>query len=176
MITREAAYGLLAACKLTTPAIIGIRGSNDMNKIGVFDDTICLVTPTEFSTCVGNTDPSKVYPRVAVLRPGIWWYRKGIHGIDKPKDQQYMAFVQAAPVVVDRHQGIQGDTGYFGINIHRGGNNTTSSAGCQTIHAPDWETFRARAYAAMEAAGVEKIPYVLVEAPVNADNIPPFLS
>ena len=49
------------------------------------------------------------------------------------------------------------------INIHRGGYNTTSSLGCQTIHPSQWEAFIALAYLEMDRAGQKTIPYLLVE-------------
>ncbi len=172
MIDRAHVDALLASCGVTTPAIVGIRGPNGDNHIGVFDDVFCIVTRTDFKQFIGNTDPSVMHPNVAILRPGIWHYQQGIHGLSHPVERQYWALVQAEPVIVDRANGKQADTGFFGINIHRGGQNTTSSEGCQTIHADQWPEFKTMAYAAMNDAGVKTIPYVLVEGPLNADSAP----
>lgn len=172
MIDRSHVEALLATCGVTVPAIVGIRGPDGNNLTGVFDDRLCIITVTDFKVFTGNTDPSKMHPNVAVLRPGVWHYKQGIHGLSRPVDLQYHAFVQAAPVTVDRANGKQDDSGYFGINIHRGGRYTTSSEGCQTVHATEWPEFKAMGYAAMDAAGVDTIPYVLVEGPLNADSAP----
>jgi lysozyme len=121
---------------------MGERGKNDR---GIYDDAIVaafvrLGKVEKIWAFNANTDPSIHRKAIAVLRPGSWRYQIGIHGLAKPKSQQYRALVQAGAVTVDR-DGIGADTGWFGINIHRGGETTTSSLGCQTIHPAQWDEF-----------------------------------
>lgn len=63
--------------------VLGMRGYFDpgTNKRGIYDDAIGLVTPTEFLMLNGNTDPSVTRPGIAVLQDGVYYYRKGLHGI-----------------------------------------------------------------------------------------------
>lgn len=136
-------------------------GAPGRNDVGIYDDAIALLAPDRFVTFNANTDPSRLYRGVAVLEPGRWLYRVGIHGLTKPKERRYEALVQADRVTVLRH-GAARDTGWFGINIHRGGIHGTSSEGCQTIHPSQWDEFLAAVKAALAAAGRTTIPYVLV--------------
>jgi hypothetical protein len=55
------------------------------------------------------------------------------------------------------------DVGWFGINIHRGGVNTTSSEGCQTIPPSQWNGFITIVKEQMKWYGQKTIPYVLTE-------------
>ena len=71
--------------------------------------------------------------------------------------------MQAEEVTVHR-DGQGDDTGYFGINIHQGGVNTTSSLGCQTIYKPQWVGMRTLTYSEMTRHAITRVPYVLVEA------------
>jgi lysozyme len=138
---------------------MGEPGKNDR---GIYDDAMILVTPTAYITYNANADPSIRRPRVAVLVAGVWSYRIGIHNISKSKDRQYKALVQAAEVTVRRDQSIT-ESGWFGINIHRGGWNTTSSLGCQTIYPPQWDSFIATVELEMKRHARKRIPYVLTE-------------
>jgi hypothetical protein len=126
-------------------AILSVRGyylrtmgDPARNDRGIYDDAIAVVLPESFATYNANTDPSRYRKAtaerkgMAVLAPGIYKYTLGIHGLSKPKAQQYQAMVQAGEVKVIRDGGMI-DVGYFGINIHHGGETTTSSEGCQTI-------------------------------------------
>lgn len=144
----------------TTPgdrfAVVAIRGYylNSMgnpskNDRGIYDDAFFVVERINepVSNWIvrrynGNTDPSLHREGIANLAPGNWRYKIGIHGLSKPKSRQYWACVQAAPVTVVRDGGAT-ETGYFGINIHRGGSSGTSSLGCQTIPPTQWPSFYA---------------------------------
>jgi hypothetical protein len=118
--------------------------------------------------------------RVAILQPGRWTYRPGTHNLGKPPEKRYRALVQAGEVEVFRSAtestvagttselGVpRGDgrwTGWFGLNIHRGANNTTSSEGCQTIYRPQWDAFVAQVQMEMKRHGQATSEYCLTAA------------
>ncbi|WP_439471319.1 hypothetical protein [Brevundimonas sp.] len=150
---------------------MGVVGENDR---GLYDDALFLVGPSEFEAFNGNTDPSKFRPGrgdgagkgMASLKPGIWpAFQFGKH------KQQYEALVQTAGKVTVVRDGLDGAyerTGYFGINIHRGGNTTTSSEGCQTIPPDQWPRFIQRATQIGKAVfgarfRTEPVTYVLLD-------------
>lgn len=139
---------------------MGEPGQNDRN---IYDDAICVVGPNSFATFNANVDPSAHRKNIAVLKPGAWKYKLGVHGLNKPASQRYKALVQAAPVTVVR-DGVGDDTGWFGINIHRGGTTTTSSLGCQTIPPSQWLAFIALVESELKRAKQTTIQYVLTEA------------
>lgn len=151
--------------------ILGIRGyyksmGDDprRNEINIYDDALFVWSRNGYMSFNANTDPSISRPRVAKLKTGVWQYRLGIHGLSKRRSQQYPALVQAAPVTVIR-QNAGEDTGWFGINIHRGSRNTTSSLGCITL-PPDggqWDAFFNLVKTEMARAKVSRVPFVLVE-------------
>jgi len=138
---------------------MGARARNDR---GVYDDALFLASPQCYAAFNGNTDPSIARPGVAVLEPGLWSYRVGVHGLSRPASQRYTALVQASPVTVLRDGGNR-CTGMYGINIHRGSRNSTSSLGCQTIHPDQWGAFMALVLAQMRSHGQKTLPYLLVD-------------
>lgn len=153
-------------------AILGVRGyyTNTMGRFGendrgIYDDAIFINSPQATVAFNANTDPSRHRKGIANLKTGIWKYKVGIHGLSKPKEQQYTALVQAAEVTVHR-DGQGDDTGWFGINIHRGGYGTTSSLGCQTIYPDQWEAFIATVRDQMARHDQKVVPYLLINGPV----------
>ncbi len=167
--TRAATTKQLEAQGITDGfALLGVRGyylksmgSTTANDRGIYDDAILLVTPEAYVTFNANCDPSIFRKRIATLVPGVYTYKLGIHGLSKPKDKQYEALVQAGKVTVAR-DGAGDESGWFGINIHRGGQNSTSSEGCQTIHPSQWDGFVALVKQELKRAGRKTIPYVLI--------------
>lgn len=162
--------------------VVGIRGyykrtmgDPDGNDRGIYDDAMFLISPNFFGSYNANTDPSATRPGrgfeegkkgMAKLKAGIWY----CHRFDLHR-KMYMALCQTAGSVTVIRDGVEQDyphTGWFGINIHRGGRNGTSSLGCQTVYAPQWEGFigsamdQARRFngAAWKST---TIPYVLLE-------------
>ena len=102
---------------------------------------------------------------MATLKPGAWFVHK--FALHKGK---YMALCQRAgnvTVIRDGNPPYE-DTGSFGINIHRGGYNTTSSEGCQTIHPGQWDSFiqlaedQAQRYYGSKWKAVI-VPYILLD-------------
>lgn len=148
--------------------ITGIRGYYkntmgvvDENDRGIYDDAIILTSPDAYVSFNANTDPSIFRTGVATLDYGIWRYKKGIHNKSKPKHRRYPALVQADSVQVIRDDfGL--DTGWFGINIHRGAPNSTSSLGCQTIFPTQWNAFISLVYSQMDRYNQEEISYILI--------------
>lgn len=135
------------------------------NDIAVYDDAMFVWSANGYYAFNANTDPSITRPGIATLKPGVWQYRLGIHNITKAKSRQYPALVQAAPVTVIR-RGKGEDTGWFGINIHRGSRTNTSSLGCITL-PPDgnWDSFYTLLKTEMSRAKVSRVPLVLVDNP-----------
>jgi len=143
---------------------MGVKGKNDR---GIYDDAAFWITPTAFVSYNFNTDP-RTYRKgkgtdestkgMAVLKNGTWLYQMGLH-------KGYQAFRQAEEVIVVRDGETENyeDKGWFGINIHRGGINTTSSAGCQTLPVAQWDSFKNTGYDQLKLHNQKKFPYVLVE-------------
>lgn len=164
-------YLKVAGVTLEKPALVGRRGYYrdtmglpGANDWGVYDDALFYISPTAFAAFNANTDPTRHHPGVAVLEPGVWRYKLGIHNQSKDpvKHKHYKALVQAADVTVRREgQGL--NTGMFGINIHKGGYNVTSSEGCQTIHPDQWDAFIGLVDGDMKRHNVLMIPYALTE-------------
>lgn len=150
--------------------LVGIRGYylNSMGKpgvndLGIYDDAIFLVTPDSCYSFNANVDPSRQFPGVATLIPGVHRYKPGNHGISKPGGG-YPAFRPATPdesLPVTRY----GKTGIFkgiAINVHKGGYKTTSSEGCQTIWPDQWLEFYRLTRDAMQKEGQKEIDYILI--------------
>ncbi len=153
--------------------LLGIRGyyKNTMgapgkNDIGIYDDAIFILAPNKLMLSYNaNTDPSRIYnAHTAVLKAGgPYIYKIGLHGISGPKP--YRALRQHGRVTVLRNGKEDTDTAAapFYIDIHKGGYNTTSSLGCQTIHPDQWPDFFANTETLMDKNRQQFIPYCLVE-------------
>ncbi len=137
-------------------------GKPDINDWGIYDDCIVLVTPTAYYAVNANTDPSRYSETVAQLVPGVHWYKKGRHGISRGA-----GYPALRPATKDEalsvRRGGESDDGH-NINIHRGGYNSTSSEGCQTVWPDQWDIFISLVYDQMDDYNVRKIPYLLMMA------------
>lgn len=143
------------------------RGLRPGNERGIYDDAIVIVSPTVTAAYNANTDPSIVRKGagtgarkgVATLKPGLWAFTVGLHR------GQYTALRQRGVFTVVRDgDPPYEDTGdHFGINIHRGSRNSTSSLGCQTIHPDQWESFISTVRSEMRRYGQTVILYALVD-------------
>lgn len=155
-------------------AIVGLRGyyldskgEAGANDRGIYDDALFVVVRDSKGQIIfmqsynANTDPSVYRKGIATLKTGTWRYQLGIHGVSKPKSKQYLALRQAEAVIVSR-DGQKDERGWFGINIHRGGYNTTSSLGCQTIYPSQWEEFISIVKNNAAKNNQTTIPYVLM--------------
>lgn len=172
-IKKDAALELLKKHKVSNPVcLVGIRGyyskmgptpGNDRN---LYDDCLILVSSggDVYATFNANVDPAaygrnpNVGKGYASLKPGTYTYKLGKHGIRR--GNPYTALVQGGPVTVTRDGGVE-ETGWFGINIHRGGLRSTSSEGCQTIPPAQWEAFIALVASELKRNNAKTVTYVL---------------
>jgi hypothetical protein len=140
--------------------LLGVRAK--INKRGIYDDMIYIIGPKVFHSFEANVDPQYFRKRIANLTTGTWLYKIGTHNITKAKILQYKALVQAAPVTVYRDE-VGLDTGWFGINIHKGSVNSVSSIGCQTIKPKDWDLFINTVETEMKKNKQKTIRYRLIQ-------------
>ena len=159
------------AVDLEECALLGVRGyyrdtmgKPTANDRGIYDDAIFFLSPEAFIAFNANTDPSAQYRTgLASLVAGhVYLYKVGTHGLSKPADRRYTALVQADQVLV-RRDGKGLDRGWFGINIHKGSNSTTSSLGCQTIPPDQWPSFITLVRDQLKRFKQTEIPYLLIE-------------
>lgn len=168
-ITRAQAETILrekgVAIELVHIAVVAVRGYYSTtfapagNNRGVYDDAACVVTESAFATFNMNVDPSVYRAGIATMKPGVVWYRKGIHGLSWLKGQ-YEAFRPATrgeQVPVTRDGSTVGNLTGTALNIHWG-----RSEGCQTLPKLQWPTFKNLLYSEMKREKVTRFPYVLV--------------
>jgi hypothetical protein len=140
---------------------MGAKGANDR---GIYDDAIILVSPNAHVAFNANVDPAgvginpKVRKGFASLATGVWRYKLGQHGLRS--GNPYKALVQGGPVTVNRDGG-KAETGYFGINIHKGSVRSVSSEGCQTIPPAQWPAFITMVETEMRRNNAKTVSYVL---------------
>jgi lysozyme len=156
--------------------VLGVRGyyrdtmgKAGVNDRGIYDDAMFVVGPETFVAFNANTDPSMFRKGVASLIPGWYPFRPGNHGISRPGGG-YPAFRpatkgEALPVIRDGEDGRSKRDG-VAINIHKGGYNTTSSEGCQTIYPPEWPAFHALVHMELKRAGLKRFWYGLLDGPI----------
>lgn len=148
---------ILAAKGITVPsgsvAILGVRGyyrdsmgATGKNDRGIYDDAAFVALHDRVIPFNFNTDPSAFRAGIATLIPGIWTFTPGWHKLGKASG--HVALRQLGDFTVSR-DGKGEYRGQFGINLHRGGNNGTSSLGCQTVPPDQWIEFRNTVYRAI---------------------------
>lgn len=150
-------------------------GTPGVNDLGVYDDALFIVSPHGFSGWNANTDPSRggwndgAKKYMARLQPGVWKFRRLKHKMSSPLG--YMAFGQGPePVTVERirktGEVANRETGCFGINLHRGGINGTSSEGCLTLPPVQWPQFYGQLASALEIGSAKTFPLILINGPL----------
>jgi hypothetical protein len=169
---------VVKAHKVTDPVVlVGVRGyyskmaaPKGANSRGVYDDALILVSSggDVHATFNASVDPDlhgknpKVGKGYASLKPGVYRYKLGLHGIRR--GNPYKALVQAAPVTVVRDCGIE-ETGWYGINVHRGaGPNSRGpgSEGCTVVPpGAQWNAFIALVESELKRNNAKTISYVL---------------
>lgn len=143
------------------PYLVAVRGyfKNEygrpgLNDRGLYDDALFFVLPDKMYAFNFNTDSGGYgisrYKGLndghPTLKEGVWEYVRGIHN---GSSGSHPALIQHGQFTVYR-DGFTGAgktrerrevTGRFGINLHRGGANSVSSAGCQTVPPAQWKEF-----------------------------------
>lgn len=160
-ITLEQCVAIGKTHSVAPPFILGIR----YPMAGLYDDAICVVDTINFEAFNGNTSPSRHGRGMAtVIAPQVVEYKIGIHNLHKAPEFQYQALCQAGPIRVTREGIGEVPAGFFGINIHRGGNTTPGSEGCQTLPPQQWPKFMAAIWATLKMRNIYTIKYLLVNA------------
>ena len=145
------------------------------NDVGIYDDAAFIVSALGFSSWNANSDPSRygwnagAGKYMARLKPGVYSFQRLKHHASRPDG--YMAFGQGgSPVIVERIKQdgtiAQTETGCFGINLHRGGINGTSSEGCLTIPVEQWPAFDRTLADILSKTGRKAFTLILIDGPL----------
>jgi len=147
-------------------------GKGGNNVRGVYDDAIFVIEDDQVYPFNANTDPSVFRKGIAKLKaPQAVRYKPGPHGF-KRKGGPYPAFRQNGEFTVIRDDQGEDTGAEFWINLHRGGNTTTSSAGCQTVPPHQWDEFKALVDGLLRKYEQDTFYYVLIDRaglPSDAD-------
>ena len=164
-ITLSQLFELYPKLPKDTPFIVGIRGyylnsmgAKGKNDFGIYDDAILFFDGTMLHTFNGNTDPSKHGLGHACIKAGVYPYYRGKH---RGKYDALRPFPEGVKIPCTRDGK---DSFAIATNIHKGGNKTTGSEGCQTIVPPQWEEFIWKVYDTMNIHKMHTINYYLYEA------------
>jgi lysozyme len=162
------------------------RGHEASNTIDAYDDAMWLVEENAITAFSANCDPSAERDGMASLKAGRWLFGEVIHNQSKPcpPHVRYSCLGQLRDVVITRFNtesfaaGVKHPQygfclgngvwrGMFGIHIHHGGENTTTSEGCQTVPLEEWgvesEEFMDAYRVAIGKVGARNIIYILTE-------------
>lgn len=165
------------------PVSMGPTNKNDTNQ---WDDAWFLITPDRFVGIPANVDPTRygwnagAGKPMAVLNCGFWPFRLGPHKGRIPALRQISedeaANIPGVPdkgnFVVTRTYAIgdkrnQLDVGYFAINMHRGGINSTSSEGCLTAPQHLFDEFMNGVWTCSKEAKLDFVWVGLIDKPVS---------
>lgn len=161
-------------------------GQPGVNDVGMWDDAFFWVTPTGMIAENGNTDPSRygwnanAGKPMAILQTGCWPFRRGPHKGRLP------AFRQFTDEEADAAGGLPHDgrfavtriwkpgdkrnyqeAGYYAINQHFGGVNTTSSEGCLTVpHNARGRAYLQQKFDDSKNAKMKVVWTILVDGPI----------
>lgn len=176
-------------------ALLGVRsyyrdtmGEQGANDVGIYDDAMFFVAPGIFLAVNANTDPSRlgwnaaIGKAFAMLLPGLWYFIRGAHKGKVPalrqadEDQADEVKIpdnghfkvwrgKSADDIITKTARV--DEGYHAINIHSGGESTTSSWGCQTIPPSQFNSFMESVWQHTKKHCMKRIPYLLVDGPIT---------
>ena len=136
------------------------------NNIGVYDDALIMISPDYYNTYNFNVDPSSEKTgRANVVSNQIIEFEIGIHNRSKAKSRQYKALIQdeATFKIYRYNQGTKYEDS-IGINLHKGGYNTTSSLGCLTVYPDQWDSFIKDVEQQMNRYKQKKIQLIILDA------------
>jgi hypothetical protein len=148
---------------------LNTMGQVGKNDLGMYDDMVAWVWPNGIAAFNYNTDPSRVGynanagKNMAMLVPGMYTFvmrkHKGKYDAFGQGDRPVAVYrVNAAGTITSVEEGL------FGINIHEGGQNGTSSEGCQTLpRGTQWQQFKSLGYSLLRANKQETFKYILFD-------------
>lgn len=147
--------------------IVFVRGYYDKsmgrpgNDRGLYDDAAFVIGPDgQFSAWNANADPGSVRigtgtgakKGMARLKPGVWRaWTFGHHKAGTPNGHRALVQRAAQVTVIRDGKPDYEDTGWFGINVHKGGTTRTNSEGCLTLPPVQWPGFLRAVEAAQKA-------------------------